>query len=112
MEIHIQGTRNVSTCAWGYIILFLTCLYRCRHTPGLELPSEGPLLEHVSLNLIHEAIVPGGANVMCPVSGQIMIATGDGHIRRINWSGIFDSQLTIYLNNLPFANDCLPETRG
>lgn len=69
-------------------------------------------MEHVSLKLIHEVMIPGHTHVLCPVAGQLMIATDLGLIHRVNWEGRFDSNLTIHLSSLTFANDLYPETRG
>ena len=87
-------------------------LFSYRHTPGLELPSEGPPLEQVCLHLIHEVTVPGHTYSLCSIAGQIMIATDQGVIQRINWDSTFDMKRDIHLNKLPFSNDNCHETRG
>lgn len=90
----------------------VTLFRSSRSNPGLELPSEGPPLEQVSLNLIHEVVIAGLTSVMCPVAGQLMVCTSTGAIHRISWNGVFDNSLEIHLSRLPFSNDLYPETRG
>ena len=46
------------------------------------------------------------------VGNQLVVATGYGVLHRLNWEGKFDSSLAIHINQVPFANDLLPETRG
>ncbi|XP_019849671.1 PREDICTED: RAB6A-GEF complex partner protein 1-like isoform X2 [Amphimedon queenslandica] len=83
-----------------------------RNNPSFDLPSEGPPLEQVSLNLIHEVMVSGLTSVMCSFVGQLMVCSDLGIIHRVSWSGVFDANLSIYLSSLPFSNDLYPESRA
>ena len=86
--------------------------YSTHHTPGLELPNEGPPLEQVSLTLSHEVSIGSCILVLCPVAGSLMVPTDDSVIIRINWEGIIDTNLSIDLKKLSFSNEQLLDNKG
>ena len=49
---------------------------------------------------------------ICNCVRQLLVSTETGVIYRMDWDGRFDTQLSVYLNKLTFANDLLPTSRG
>ncbi len=96
-----------------YIITIVCITYSStHHTPGLELPNEGPPLEQVSLILSHEVSIGSCILVLCPVAGSLMVPTDDSTIMRINWEGIIDKSHCIDLKKLSFINDQPLDSKG
>ena len=89
-------------------------LYTCstRHTPGVELPSEGLPLQQVSLKLVHEVILEDTPTCLCPIGGQLVVSTGHTLLYRLGWEGQFDKSLIVDLKKLTFVLSLYPENRG
>ena len=69
-------------------------------------------MDQVSLSLVYEAVVSGEILAICNCARQLLVSTEMGVIYRMDWDGRFDTQMSVYLNKLTFANDLLPTSRG
>ena len=57
-------------------------------------------------------MVSGEILAICNCARQLLVSTEMGVIYRVDWSGRFDAQMSVYLSKLTFANDLLPTSRG
>ena len=88
-------------------------IYRFLHfPPHLDGAGEGRELEVVQAKYLHETAVLGGVNDLLNVGTQLMVSTRYGILYRLSWEGCFSSSLAINLNQIPFTNDLLPDSRS